>query len=145
MVAEGIVFVVIYLGYLGYMCWLLFRFRVYTLPFGGAVLAALAADYAGAGHIGYLIATLAFVVGRTAMKTSRLAAVAFRLAIMLLLVVGVGYFGTLYLLRWLGIPSVWWQQVLAELGAVVFGGTALIEAGELLRLTTRMCAPKPNQ
>jgi hypothetical protein len=102
------------------------------------VLADLAAHHAGAGHIGHLIAALTFVVGRTAMKTSGLAAFAFRLAIMLLFVVWMGYFGTLYLVRWLGIPSVWWQQVLAELGAVMFGGTALIEARELLRLTTRI-------
>jgi len=114
---------------LGIFCWVLFRLAVYALPFFAGVTAGIYSIEVGAGPfgaivIGFAAAGLTLAAGRYAFSVARSPFV--RLVIGLLFAVPAaraGYDVTLAFTH-IGVPSEWWREAFAVLGAITIGGTA---------------------
>jgi hypothetical protein len=114
---------------LGIFCCALFALATHALPFFVGMTAGIYSFQAGAGPfgaivVGFVTAGLTLVVGQCAFSVARSRIV--RLVIGLLFAVPAaraGYDVTLALAH-LGIPSEWWRESFAVLGAIAVGGTA---------------------
>jgi hypothetical protein len=114
---------------LGVLCWGLFTLAVHALPFFVGLTAGIYSFQVGMGPfgavvIGFIVAGFTFVLGRHAFSVAR--SPVLRLLIGLLFAVPAaraGYDVTLALSH-IGIPSEWWRESLAMLGAMAIGGTA---------------------
>ena len=141
MFVLGLIFSILGVGFL---CWLLFTLAVYALPCFVGVTAAIAAFRTGAGvvgaiPVGFVAASVTFVVGQVAFAAVR--SPLLRAAIALLFAgpaAIAGYHATLGLAQ-LGVPSAIWQEVFAIVGTVLIGGTAFAR----MSLYTPMFAETP--
>ena len=114
---------------LGVLCWALFTLAVHALPFFVGMIAGFYAHQNGIGPfgaivIGFIVACCTLVVGRYAFSVARVPVV--RLLIGLLFAVPAaraGYDVTLALSH-IGIPTEWWRESFAMLGAIAVGCTA---------------------
>jgi hypothetical protein len=114
---------------LGVICWALFTLAIHAVPFFVGLTAGIYAFQAGTGPfgaivVGFVAGGSALVLGRYAFSVARGPVV--RLLIGLLFVVPsarAGYDVTLALSH-IGIPSEWWQESFAMLGAIAVGSTA---------------------
>ena len=114
---------------LGIFCWALFALATHALPLFVGLTVGIYSFQAGAGPfgasvVGFVTAGFTFVVGRYAFSVARSPIV--RLVIGLLFAVPAahaGYSVTLALVH-LGIPSEWWRESFAVLGAIAVGGIA---------------------
>jgi hypothetical protein len=114
---------------LGIFCWALFALATHALPFFVGMTAGIYSSRAGAGPfgaivVGFVTGGFALVLGRYAISVARSPNV--RLVIGLPFAVPAAYAGydvTLALAH-MGIPSEWWRQSFAMLGAVAVGSTA---------------------
>jgi hypothetical protein len=114
---------------LGVFCWALFALAIHALPFFVGMTAGIYAYLTGAGPlaaivVGFVTAGFTFVIGRYAFSVARSPII--RLVIGLLFAVPAahaGYSVTLALAH-LGIPSEWWRESFAVLGAIAVGGIA---------------------
>lgn len=114
---------------LGVLCWALFTLAVHALPFFVGLSAGIYSfqagmDPFGAIVIGFIVACCTLVVGRYAFSAARAPIV--RLLIGLLFAVPAaraGYDVTLAFSH-IGIPSEWWREPFAMLGAIAIGSTA---------------------
>ena len=114
---------------LGVLCWALFTLAIYAFPFFVGLTAGIYAFQAGTGPfgaivVGFVAGGSALVLGQYAFSVARGPVV--RLLIGLLFVVPAaraGYDVTLALSH-IGIPSEWWRESFAMLGAIAVGGTA---------------------
>jgi hypothetical protein len=114
---------------LGIFCWALFALASYALPFFVAITAGIYTYQTGAGPfgaivVGFVTAGFTLVVGQFAVSLARSRIVS--LVIGLLFAVPAaraGYDVTLALAH-LGIPSEWWRESFALVGAIAVGGTA---------------------
>jgi hypothetical protein len=128
---------------LGIFCWALFALATNALPFFIGMTVGIYSFQAGAGPfgaivVGFVTAGFTLVVGQYAFSVARSRIV--RLVIGLLFAVPAaraGYDVTLALAH-LGIPSEWWRESFAVLGAIAVGGTAwanvLMQTDAALRL-----------
>ena len=114
---------------LGIFCWALFALATHALPFFVGMTVGIFSFQAGAGPFGAIVVGLVtagftFVAGRYAFSVAR--SPIGRLVIGLLFAVPAaraGYDVTLALTH-LGIPSEWWRESFAVLGAIAVGGIA---------------------
>ena len=114
---------------LGVLCWALFTLAVHALPFFVGLTAGIYSSQIGMGPFGAIVIGLvaggfALVLGRYGFSIARGPVV--RLLIGLLFVVPAaraGYDVTLALSH-VGIPSEWWRESFAMLGAIAVGSTA---------------------
>lgn len=114
---------------IGLFCWLLFTLAVYALPFFAAMTAGIAAFHGGAGVIGAIV--VGIVVGMVTLGAGQLAFAVVRSPFMrtgvaLLFAAPAtvaGYHATLALAH-IGVPSHWWGEAFAVIGAILVGGTA---------------------
>jgi hypothetical protein len=114
---------------LGIFCWALFALATQALPFFVGMTVGIYSFQAGAGPFGTIVvgfgtAGFTLVVGQYAFSIAR--SPILRLVIGLLFAVPAAYAGyhvTLALAH-LGIPSEWWRESFATLGAIAVGGTA---------------------
>ncbi len=114
---------------LGVFCWALFALAIHALPAFVGMTAAIYTSQAGAGPfgtivVGFVAAGFTLVVGQYAFSVARAPIV--RLLIGLLFAVPAaraGYDVTLALAH-IGIPSGWWRESFAMLGAIAIGSTA---------------------
>ena len=114
---------------LGIFCWALFALAIHALPFFVGMTAGIYSFQAGAGPfgaivVGFVMGGFTLVVGQYAFSVARSPIV--RLVIGLLFAVPAaraGYDVTLALAH-IGIPSEWWRESFAVLGAVAVGCTA---------------------
>ena len=114
---------------LGIFCWALFALATHALPFFVGMSVGIYSFQAGAGPFGAIVVGLVatgftFVIGRYAFSVARSPIV--RLVIGLLFAVPAahaGYSVTLALAHF-GIPSEWWRESFAVLGAIAVGGIA---------------------
>lgn len=114
---------------LGVFCWAVFALAIHALPFFAGMTVGIYSFQAGAGPIGAAVvglvaAGLTFMVGRYAFSVARSPIV--RLVIGLLFAVPAaraGYSVTLSLAH-LGIPSEWWREAFAAIGAIAVGSIA---------------------
>ncbi len=114
---------------LGVLCWALFTLAVHALPFLVGATAGIYSFQIGMGPfgaivIGFIVTCCTLVVGRYAFSVVRAPVV--RLLIGLLFAVPAaraGYDMTFALSR-IGIPSEWWRESFAMLGAIAVACTA---------------------
>jgi hypothetical protein len=114
---------------LGSFCWALFALATHALPFFVAMSVGIYSFQAGAGPfgaivVGFVAAGFTLVIGRYVFSVARSPIV--HLVIGLLFAVPAahaGYSVTLALGH-LGIPSEWWRESFAVLGAIAVGGSA---------------------
>jgi hypothetical protein len=114
---------------LGVLCWALLTLAVHALPFFVGLTVGIYSFHAGTGPFGAIIIGVvaggfALVLGRYAFSVARAPIV--RLLIGLLFAVPAaraGYDVTLALSH-IGIPSEWWRESFAMLGAIAVGSTA---------------------
>ena len=114
---------------IGMFCWLIFTLAVYALPFFVGLTAGMAAFHSGAGVLGALlvgivVGALTLGVGQVAfalVKPMTLrAAIAAAFAIPAAIA---GYHAVLGLSQ-IGVPSLFWRESFAWVGAIVIGCTA---------------------
>jgi len=114
---------------LGLFCWALFTLAVYAVPFFVGTTAGFYLFQAGTGPfgaiaIGFVAASLTLAAGQYAFSVARSANV--RLVIGLLFALPAaraGYDATLAFAH-IGVPSEWWREAFAVVGAITVGGTA---------------------
>jgi MFS family permease len=114
---------------LGFLCWLLFTFAVYALPFFAGLTVGLAAFYSGSGFIGALV--VGIFVGSATLAIGQMAFATFRRPLIrgsigLLYAVSAtiaGYHASLGLAE-IGVPAEGWRMAFALSGAVLIGVTA---------------------
>jgi hypothetical protein len=114
---------------LGVFCWALFALAIHALPFFAGMTAGIHTYKTGAGPlgaivVGFVTGGFAFVLGQYAFSVARSPPV--RLVIGLLFAVPAaraGYDVTLILAQ-VGVPSEWWREAFAALGAIAAGGAA---------------------
>jgi hypothetical protein len=114
---------------LGAFCWALFALAIHALPFFVGITVGIYSYQAGAGPlgavvVGFVAGGFTLVIGRYVFSVARSPIV--RLVIGLLFAVPAahaGYSVTLALGH-LGIPSEWWRESFAVLGAIAVGGIA---------------------
>ncbi|MCK1572774.1 hypothetical protein [Bradyrhizobium sp. 174] len=137
---------------LGIFCWALFALAIHALPFFVGMTVGIYSFQAGAGPfgaivVGFVAAGFTFVVGQYAVSVARSPIV--RPVIGLLFAVPAaqaGYSVTLALAH-LGIPSEWWRESVAVLGAIAVGGIALanvsMQTGTALREGVALSSIQP--
>lgn len=126
MITTGILLNIVGLGVL---CWALFTLAIHALPFFIGLTAGIYSFQAGMGPfgaivVGFVVAGFVLMLGRYAFSIARAPIV--RLLVGLLFAVPAaraGYDVTLALSH-IGIPSEWWRESFAMLGAVAVGNTA---------------------
>lgn len=114
---------------LGIFCWAVFALAIHALPFFAGMTVGIYSFQAGAGPIGAAVVGLVtagftFVIGRYAFSVARSPIV--RLVIGLFFAVPAaraGYSVTLSLAH-IGIPTEWWREAFAVIGAIAVGGIA---------------------
>ena len=114
---------------LGVFCWALFALAIHALPFFVGMTVGIYSYQTGAGPfgaivVGFVAGGFTLVLGQYAFSVARSPIV--RLVIGLLFAVPAaraGYDVTLALAH-IGIPSEWWRESFAMLGAIAVGSTA---------------------
>ena len=114
---------------LGVFCWALFTLAIYAFPFFVGMTAAIYTYQTGTGPfgaivVGFVAGGFTLVLGQYAFSAARTPIV--RLVIGLLFAVPAaraGYDVTLAVAH-IGIPSGWWRESFAMLGAIAAGSTA---------------------
>lgn len=114
---------------LGIFCWAVFALAIHALPFFVGMTVGIYSFQAGAGPIGAAVVGLVtagftFVIGRYAFSVARSPIV--RLVIGLFFAIPAaraGYSVTLSLAH-IGIPTEWWREAFAVIGAIAVGGIA---------------------
>jgi hypothetical protein len=116
---------------LGLLCWALYTLAVYAVPFFVGTTAGIYSLQTGTGPFGAIVigvvaAAFTLVVGQYAFSVARSAIV--RLVIGLLFALPAaraGYDVTLAFAH-IGVPSEWWREAFAVVGAITVGGTAWV-------------------
>ena len=114
---------------IGLFCWLIFALAVYALPFFVGLTAGMAAFHDGAGVLGALL--IGVVVGALTLGIGQItfalvkpiplrAAIAAAFAIPAAIA---GYHAVIGLSQ-IGVPSLFWRETFAWIGAIVIGCTA---------------------
>jgi hypothetical protein len=114
---------------IGLFCWLIFTLAVYALPFFVGLTVGMAAFNSGAGVVGTFLAGI--VVGALTLGAGQIAfavvrPLILRAAIAALFAVPAaiaGYHAVLGLSQ-IGVPSLFWRELFAWIGAILIGGTA---------------------
>ena len=132
---------------LGVFCWALFALAIHALPFFVGMTVGIYSFQTGAGPfgaivVGFIAAGFTLVLGQYAFSVARSPIV--RLVIGLLFAVPAaraGYDVTLALAH-LGIPSEWWRESFAMVGAIAVGSTAWarVSMHDRARSQTGRCA-----
>ena len=114
---------------IGVLCWALFAFAIHALPFFVGLTAGITSFQSGMGPfgaiiIGLIVACFTLAVGRYAFSIARGPVV--RLLIGLLFAVPAAWAGydVTFAFAYIGVPSGWWRESFAMLGAIAVGSTA---------------------
>jgi len=136
---------------LGIFCWALFALATHALPFFVGLTVGIYSFQVGAGPFGAIV--VGFVAGSTTLVAGRFAFSVARSPIVRL-VVGLlfalpaacaGYDVTLAFAQ-ISVPSEWWREAFAVLGAITVGSTAWARMSMVSNPTPRSgVAPVPPQ
>ena len=136
---------------LGIFCWALFALATHALPFFVGMTVGIYSFQVGAGPFGAIV--VGFVAGSTTLVAGQFAFSVARSPIVRL-VVGLlfalpaaraGYDVTLAFAH-IGVPSEWWREAFAVVGAITVGGTAWARMSIVRNPTLRSgVAPVPPQ
>jgi hypothetical protein len=126
MLALGLI--LSFLG-IGLFCWLIFTLAVYALPFFVGLTAGMAALHNGAGILGALL--VGSVVGALTLSVGQLAfarvrPIILRAAIAMAFAIPAAVAGhhAVLGLSQIGVPSLFWREAFAWVGAIVVGCTS---------------------
>jgi hypothetical protein len=114
---------------LGIFCWALFALAIHALPFFVGMTAGFYTHQTGAGPlgaivVGFVAGGLTLVVGQYAFSVARSPIVRLVVALLFALPAArAGYDATLALAH-IAVPSEWWRESFAMLGAIAVGSTA---------------------
>ena len=136
---------------LGIFCWALFALATHALPFFVGMTVGIYSFQVGAGPFGAIV--VGFIAGSTTLVAGQFAFSVARSPIVRL-VVGLlfalpaaraGYDVTLAFAH-IGVPSEWWREAFAVVGAITVGGTAWARMSIVRNPTPRSgVAPVPPQ
>ena len=115
---------------IGLFCWAIIALAVYALPFFVALIIGMMTFHSDAGLIGaMLIATaggaLTLVLGQVAFAVTRSSALRIAIATAFAVPAAVAGYHVVFAVSNIGVPSLAWREVVASLGAVCVGGTAM--------------------
>ena len=151
MLVIGLIFSVFGIGL---FCWLIFTLAVYALPFFVGLTAGMAASHDAAGALGALF--IGIVAGAVTLGVGQVAfalvkPIPLRAAIAAAFAIPAaiaGYHAVLGLSQ-IGVPSLFWRECFAWIGAIVIGCTAwasmtvLAEPLPLRSIGTSAAEPQP--
>ncbi len=114
---------------IGLLCCLIFTLAVYALPFFVGLTAGMAAFHSGAGVLGALLVSV--VTGAVTLAIGQIAFAVVRAPVLRAVIAAAfaipaaiaGYHAVLGLSQ-IGVPSLFWREVFASIGALFIGGTA---------------------
>ena len=114
---------------LAYLCWLLFAFAVYALPFFAGVTIGHAAYDSGSGPIaviiiGVIAGSIVLVLGRVAFAWVRSPVMRAALALLFAVPAAVAGYHAARGLAYLFVPAEAWRDAIAIAGAIVVAATA---------------------
>lgn len=115
---------------LGFLCWVLFQFAVFALPFFAAVTAGLAVLHGGGGFFGAIglglsAGILTLVIGQLVFTLVPSLLVRGAVAIIFMLPAGIAGYHAAHGLMTIGTSSEPWRIAVGIVGAVVVGISAL--------------------
>ena len=111
---------------IGLLCWLIFTFAVYTLPFLVGLNAGIAAFHSGAGVLGAFLVgivagALTLGIGQVAFALARPLALRAVIAAAFAAPAAIAGYHTVLGLSQIGVPSLLWREIFAWVGAIVIG------------------------
>ena len=110
-------------------CWLIFTLTVYALPFFVGLTAGMAALHNGAGILGALpvgtvVGALTLSAGQVAFARVRLIPLRAAIATAFAIPAAITGHHAMLALSLIGVPSLFWREGFAWVGAIVIGSTA---------------------
>jgi hypothetical protein len=126
MIATGILLNIVGLGVL---CWALFALAIHALPFFVGLTTGIYSFQAGMGPfgaivIGFIVAGFALVLGRYTFSIARGPVVRLLIGLLFAIPAARAGYDVALALAHIGIPSGWWRESFAMLGAIAVGSTA---------------------
>jgi hypothetical protein len=114
---------------LGIFCWALFALAAHALPFFVGMSVGIYSFQAGAGPfgatvVGFVAAGFTLVIGRYAFSVARSPIVRFVIGLLFAVPAAHAGHSVTFALAHFGIPSEWWRESFAALGAIAVGGIA---------------------
>ena len=114
---------------IGLFCWLIFTLAVYALPFFVAINAGIWAFHSGAGVLGTPLVAVAaggmsLAIAQIAFATTRSLILRAIIAALFALPAALAGYHVALAMAQMGVPSRFWREVFACVGAVFIGGTA---------------------
>jgi hypothetical protein len=114
---------------LGLFFWALLTLAVYAVPFFVATTAGFYLFQAGTGPfgaivIGFVAASLTLAAGRYAFSVARSPIVHFVVGLLFALPAALAGYDVTLAFAHIGVPSEWWREAFAVVGAITIGGTA---------------------
>jgi hypothetical protein len=114
---------------LGVLCWALFALAIHALPFFVGLTAGIYSFQAGMGPfgaivIGFVAGGFTLVLGQYAFSAARGPVVRFFIGLLFTVPAARAGYDVTLALSHIGIPSEWWRESFAVLGAIAIGSTA---------------------
>jgi hypothetical protein len=114
---------------IGLFCWLIFTLAVYALPFFVGLTAGMAAFHGGAGGLGALfvgivVGALTLAVGQVAFAVVKPMTLRAAIAAAFAIPAAIAGYHAVLRLSQIGVPSLFWRESFAWVGAIVIGCTA---------------------
>jgi hypothetical protein len=113
---------------IGLFCWLVFTLAAYALPFFVGLTAGMAAFHSGAGVgallVGVIAGALTLVVGHIAFAVVRPLILRGAIAALFAIPGAIAGYHAVLGLSQIGVPSLFWRELFAWIGAIFIGGTA---------------------
>jgi hypothetical protein len=114
---------------LGVFCWALFALAIHALPFFVGMTVGIYSFQAGAGPfgaivVGFVTAGFTLVVAQYAVSVARSPIVRLVIGLLFAFPAGCAGYDVTLALAHMGIPSEWWRESFAMLGAIAVGCTA---------------------
>ena len=115
---------------IGLICWLIFTLAVYALPFFVGLTAGMAALHTGAGIlgaflVGIVVGALTLSAGQVAFAGVKLIPLRVAIAAAFAVPAAMAGYQSVLGLSQIGVPSLFWREVFAWVGAIAIGCTAL--------------------
>lgn len=114
---------------IGLFCWLIFTLAIYALPFFIGLTAGMTAFYCGLGILGAFLvgvgaAALTLGIGQLAFTLVKPVPLRVAIAAAFAIPAAIAGYHAVLGLSQIGVPSLFWQETFAWVGAIVIGGTA---------------------
>jgi hypothetical protein len=136
---------------LGVFCWALFALAIHALPFFVGMTVGIYSFQAGAGPfgaivVGFVTGGFTLVLGRYTISVARSPIVRLVIGLLFALPAACAGYDVTLAFAHIGVPSEWWREAFAVVGAITIGGTAWARMSIVRNPTPRSgVAPVPPQ